>query len=217
MQSLWLFIRQVASHWWAFMANVASVILWLAEMYLGWKVPSLVYWFILVISVLVASFLAWKSEYDKRKLTEAVGLDKTPDAVSWHSLADRFKQIEPVVRADWHQEDETETWSITGGEYAKDCTSLCELAGTMLLRSGNVAATLSEKISSTPDPIERWLEFLKEREGLSRILEGTTTRKGGDVGIFLAGSIDNLPSVSSRACVHCAASEIHIERPKRPK
>src|SRR3989338_5357165 len=107
MQSLWLFIRQVASHWWAFMANVASVILWLAEMYLGWKVPSLVYWFILVISVLVASFLAWKSEYDKRKLTEAVGLDKTPDAVSWHSLADRFKQIEPVVRADWHRQDET--------------------------------------------------------------------------------------------------------------
>jgi hypothetical protein len=72
-----------------------------------------------------------------------------------------------------------------------ECKTACGLAGGRL--SASPGLELSEKVRSETENWKRWLVFLRETQGLDRKLDDAT------------GYIQNLSSVSARACLDCAA------------
>jgi hypothetical protein len=135
---------------------------------------------------------------------------KAVTAQEWREMADRFKQADLNVRADWNQgKNIGEMWAITGSHHhaTDDLRSLCTLAGSMLRSSPSL--NLSEAIRLHHDPIVRWLAFLREYKNghLDNMMFGTEIDKNGSSSVHLAGSIDHVAMVSSRACLSCAALE----------
>lgn len=72
-----------------------------------------------------------------------------------------------------------------------ECKTACMLAGGRL--SASPGLELSERVRSEPEHWKRWILFLREAHGLDRKFENGT------------GYIQNLASVSARACLDCAA------------
>jgi diguanylate cyclase (GGDEF)-like protein len=72
-----------------------------------------------------------------------------------------------------------------------ECKTACAFAGGRLSASPGIE--LSETVRSEPEHWKRWLLFLRETQGLDRKFENGT------------GYIQNLASVSARACLDCAA------------
>ena len=63
---------------------------------------------------------------------------------------------------------------------------------------------LSAEVRSQPDDHDRWLYFLKEKNGLNDFRTGTETVDGKSYAVS-AGTINMLAVVSASACVECAA------------
>lgn len=79
----------------------------------------------------------------------------------------------------------------------------------MLARSRRVFTSLPEKTRFQSDSLYRWLDFLKGAGNFEMMGDGEETGEDGKPGgIVVFGSINNLPAVSQRACVECAAAEI---------
>ncbi len=131
-------------------------------------------------------------------------------AGEWKDLAARFHAIANAsIRADWNRAgDGTETWRVCGGDH-QVCESLCRLAGATLSRSPRIFAALQEDIRLESNPLYRWLNFLKGAAGnvTGMGYANETNRDGNTTGIHQFGSIHNLPAVSERVCIDCAATE----------
>jgi hypothetical protein len=128
----------------------------------------------------------------------------------WERLSQRLLQGCQFLRADSQKDSAwpTEHWRIAGGQSSL-CESLLRKAGAMLLTSPNVRANLPDFVAQEPDPLVRWLSFLKHR-GYYRVAgfynqvddEGTS-RFGGVI-----GSIHELGHSSLVVCEECSASEL---------
>lgn len=135
------------------------------------------------------------------------------DAAQWKDLASRFGTVsDSSVRADWFKEaDGSESWRICGSHQEKngEVKSLCMLAGSMLANSMNIFPDVSPAVRLQENPTWRWLGFLKERYGLSGLRTGyqTSNSQPGKEFPFYFGSVNNLASVSARACIESAATE----------
>jgi hypothetical protein len=128
----------------------------------------------------------------------------------WERLGQRLLQGCQFLRADSQQDRDwpTEHWRIAGGQSGL-CESLLRKAGAMLLRSPNVRANLPDFVAQEPDPLVRWLSYLKHR-GHHRASgfynqqdDDGTTRFGGVI-----GSIPELAHSSLVVCEECSASEL---------
>lgn len=160
-----------------------------------WQIPLSVFATVLVVRLFRAPYELYRLRHQESEETE-------------RKLRAR---VSHCIRADWQQGvDGEEIWRVVGPEQQrKDYISLCELAGAMLRCSPNVFRTLIDEVRRNPDPVKSWMQFLKQREGLSTTQYAEWTAKGGqESGVILFGSIENLPDVSSRACIYCAACEI---------
>jgi len=133
----------------------------------------------------------------------------------WEKLASQFKEIPHDVRADWSSGGFNwdgvtleRQWYIAAGDGSKDCESLCRRAGKMLMKSPHISMRLTNTAQSEQDDILRWLDFLKEYHNAVRITGQGTETAGGKKRSVTFGSIDDLGSVSARACIECSTDEI---------
>ncbi len=92
----------------------------------------------------------------------------------WLQLKKDFDECPRDIRADYSRNGKPpeDRWSIGGTPRPDRCRALCQLAGSMLLRSPTVRFGLSEEIRSISDPTYRWLYFLKERRSLENFMVG---------------------------------------------
>ncbi len=137
----------------------------------------------------------------------------------WKQVAERFEQIpSKQVRAVWNSESIDagfgqpvgEQWFISGGDEAKDCESLCILAGVMILQSPAISKLLSEKVRSRSVDSWRWLYFIKERspDFVMDQHPGKLHCPDRTVMATWAGEVKDLVSTSARVCRECAALEL---------
>ena len=126
----------------------------------------------------------------------------------WMQLAAEFDSVRDLtVRAQWHKDPDGESWSLAGSmPAALDHTrALCTRAGVMLLGSPRVAAALSERVRAHADPVDRWLQYVREQpQARMQMLDLSHTI---DIPIE-GGYIRDVPTVSARACIACSADEI---------
>ena len=134
-------------------------------------------------------------------------------AADWKELASQFKRVSHGVSADWYQTIKAQSraiiednWYVRGNGRA-ECEALCKNAGAMLLRSPQILPTLSDRVRSQSDHVERWLYFLKElgRTKVAGVGYGTI-RDTKTVNSF--ESIDDLALVSATVGMECSADEI---------
>ncbi len=149
----------------------------------------------------------------QKSLLQRMAAEEEREAVrssDWQQLADRFDKLPNDIRADWNRcgRPPIESWRITGGHGAKDCESLCTLAGAMLLKSRTVRFKMDESISAEQNTMHRWLYYLKCTNGLDRSQSGMETLADGTRCGVHFGSINELARVSARACIGCAAMEM---------
>jgi preprotein translocase subunit SecG len=127
---------------------------------------------------------------------------------AWKDMAAEFKSVKDLaVRAEWHKDPDRESWILAGpAPVAVDHTTvLCRRAGAMLLRSPRVAATLSARVRAHADPVDRWLQFLRERPDTRMQVRGMSHTI--DIPIE-GGHIRDVPTVSAGACIACAFDEV---------
>ena len=211
MRRLLEFTVAVLHHWGALVTGgvlIGILSIWQST---GHTVRPWVYSSIAIVALFVGFFRAWN---DKAKQLEGHANRPRPVGSSeWRDLADRFAAVSAYVRADWQQfggDNGAESWSV-GGSTADDvyqCKALCSLAGTMLTKSLNVSAKLSERVRAHTDAGDRWLCFLKEHGAVTDTGYGLETLNNGKQQPIFLGSIQNLAKVSSRACIECSAKEI---------
>lgn len=150
-----------------------------------------------------------------RSLEAAKVVESEPQApritsADWERLGQRLLQGCQFLRADLqkHRDWPTARWRIAGGQ-SNLCESLLKKAGAMLLRSPNVRSSLPDFIAKEPDPLVRWLCYLKHRGhyqfGLfyNEVDNEGTSRFGGET-----GSIPDLAHHSSVICEECSAAEL---------
>jgi hypothetical protein len=134
-----------------------------------------------------------------------------PTASDWKDLASRFEKQNRDARADWNKTGSgEEIWRICGGEVAA-LKGLCGLAGAMLVKSPKVSVEFCPDVALREgDPVIRWLAFLKESKigRMDDMMHAIETSDEGETRIHLVGSMKHLSSVSSTACIYCAAREI---------
>jgi hypothetical protein len=128
----------------------------------------------------------------------------------WLQLKKDFDECPREIRGNYFRSGKPpeDGWSIGGmpSPHPDRCRALCQLAGSMLLRSPTVRFRLSEEIRSVADPTYRWLYFLKERKPLDNFRVGYEEIDGQRMGSY-SGVINYLPQVSADACIECAAKE----------
>lgn len=128
----------------------------------------------------------------------------------WERLGQRLGQSCQFLRADSQKDRDwpTERWRIAGGQ-SDMCESLLRKAGIMLLRSPKVRATLPDLIAQEPDPLVRWLSYLKHR-GHHHISSHYNHVDNDGTGHFggVIGSIPELAHSSLVVCEECSAFEL---------
>ncbi len=134
--------------------------------------------------------------------------ERTVTGAEWTQMATEFRNVRDVaVRAMWHKDPDGESWSLAGPmPVTLDHTrALCKRAGAMLLGSPRLAAALSERVRAHDDPVDRWLEFIREQpQTRLQVLDMSHT-----IAIPVEGGyIQDVPSVSARACIACSADEV---------
>jgi hypothetical protein len=125
----------------------------------------------------------------------------------WLQMATEFQNVRDLaVRAEWHKDPDRESWSLAGSmPAALDHTDvLCRRAGAMLLASPRVATALSERVRAHEDPVDRWLQFIREQpQTRMQVLDMSHT-----IALPVEGGyIRDVPTVSARACIACSADE----------
>jgi hypothetical protein len=126
----------------------------------------------------------------------------------WKLAEDGFRRYEKsFVRADWFRDSSVpiENWTLTGDktEAVHDVQALCLQAGKLLVVSP-MSDHISAELRAQKNDTDRWLYFLKERYGLTDIINGTSTVKGKSY-VAIGGSIRSLAATSARACIECGA------------
>lgn len=145
---------------------------------------------------------------------QVTALESRPGVTArdWSDLREQFRSVpEQHVRGEWYGDAHTERWlAIRGASPTSNATaqSLCELAGSMLLRSRPIARTLSAAVVAQPTAWARWLEYVKET-GPDRFRLDLTGHEliNGERVQTRGGRLDNVPVVSADACAECAAKE----------
>jgi hypothetical protein len=127
----------------------------------------------------------------------AVTSPPTPDSQYWKVLKEQFEKLRRVhVIAEWTREAETEGWFLGLGVASTAdilaVEALCRLAGVLLKQSGRWA--------NVPDNLDRWLYFLKEREGLTQEDNGVTSDSSGEEYEYAVGLIEDVVPAAIRAC-----------------
>jgi hypothetical protein len=155
--------------------------------------------------------LRWtlRDRSSNKALDSARGRRERPvTGAEWMQMATEFRNVRDVaVRAEWHKDPIRESWSLAGPmpvalEHTK---ALCTRAGAMLLGSPRLAVALSERVRAHEDPVDRWLEFIREQpQTRMQVLDMSHT-----IAIPVEGGyIQDVPTVSARACIACSADEI---------
>jgi hypothetical protein len=126
----------------------------------------------------------------------------------WKLAEDGFRRHEKSsVRADLYHNSlgQTEVWTLGGDtlDAIQDCRALCLQAGKLLVVSP-MSSHLAVDLRSHQDDADRWLYFLKERYGLTDVIN-STSMSGGQSHASTLGSIRNLAAASARACIECGA------------
>jgi hypothetical protein len=121
----------------------------------------------------------------------------------WRELSDKFAACRQV-HAQFQKSRQSTTWHL----YDEQCRAMCSLAGTMLIASTKVAASLSADIRNCADPVSRWLEYVKETTTSHRTEYVIEMLPDGEEIIHFLGSIDNVPQESVSVCIHCCAKEL---------
>jgi hypothetical protein len=129
----------------------------------------------------------------------------------WRELAAKFEQETKFASAQLQtdfQDNKITRWEWTfSSDRDGACETLCEYAGTLLLKSTNVSATLSPGVKAELKPTWRWLMFLKENHNavcIGDVMQSLTTN-GYSVRLE---TIRNVSPVSAKACIVCAAREL---------
>jgi hypothetical protein len=127
----------------------------------------------------------------------------------WERLGRRLGQSCQFLSADSQKERDwpTERWRIAGGQ-SDMCESLLRKAGVMLLRSPKIRATLPDSIAQEPDPLVRWLSYLKHRghHRIGRYYNYEDDKGASHFGVI--GSIPQLAHSSAVECQECSAIEL---------
>lgn len=128
----------------------------------------------------------------------------------WRELAAKFEQTKfasAQLQTDF-QDNKITRWEWTfSGDRDGACETLCEYAGTLLLKSTNVSATLSPGVKAELKPTWRWLMFLKENHNAICIGDVIQSLKTDGYSVRLE-PIRNVSPVSAKACIVCAAREL---------
>jgi nucleoside 2-deoxyribosyltransferase len=132
----------------------------------------------------------------------------------WKELASKFEDSTklrvPQVVADYTQGEGLDSWNWRGGPVAvvRNLEALCKLAGKLLVASPNVSRSIAPEIRAQPDPVSRWLFYLKEKRGAFKVTGHGTTRSetGGEID-SVYGSIEGVAALSASECLSCAADE----------
>lgn len=135
-------------------------------------------------------------------------VERPVTGAEWIQMATEFRNVRDVgVRAEWHKDPQRESWSLAGSipGALEQTKALCTRAGAMLLGSPRLAAALSERVRAHEDPVNRWLEFIKEQpQTRVQVLDMSHT-----IAIPVEGGyIQDVPTVSARACIACSADDV---------
>ena len=125
----------------------------------------------------------------------------------WREISDKFSAlVSHQISAQFQATREVTRWTM----YDTQCKALCTLAGTMLLTSAGVSPHLSDAVKGEPDPISRWLLFLKTITSCAsyRVEYAYEILDNGEKLIHVLGRIDNVPRESSAVCLKCCAQEL---------
>jgi hypothetical protein len=129
----------------------------------------------------------------------------------WKELSTRFGEMANIlIAADYVGSSEDESWNLRGSPavVVRRLESLCKLAGNLLIASPNVSRNLPSDLRAHPDPINRWLFYLKIRPGaFKNVGYGAGTSGTGEKIHYQMGSIEQLATVSASECISCAADE----------
>jgi len=173
------------------------------------------FWMLLILGVVI-----WRLvDYSHREISardKRIEEHEHEFSGKWEQLASQFDKIPRTVTVQWQHGGLTFTgekiqdlWTIRGEGYL-DIMPLCKKAGTMLLLSPKVLMRLSDKVKSEPNPVDRWLHFLKENHGALKIDSHPAVFRDhdGNEQIILMGDINELGAASARACADCSAEEL---------
>jgi hypothetical protein len=136
-----------------------------------------------------------------------VRVERPVTGAEWMQIATEFEHVRDLrVRAEWHKDPDGESWSLGGSMPAAlgHTRELCTRAGVMLLGSPRVAAALSERVRAHADPVDRWLQYIREQpQARMQVLDMSHT-----IAIPIEGGyIRDVPTVSARACIACSTDE----------
>jgi hypothetical protein len=135
---------------------------------------------------------------------------------AWHELAKQFEQVPGFFWVEWYSEGHGfdgkphgESWLFRAGstqyeQQLKQCEALCQIAGSLLLRS---SVGLSQKIRSRSNDAWRWLYYLKEKGNGRLSSTGTSTAHGFTVPTE-SWDIKEIGKISQLACLEISQKEI---------
>jgi hypothetical protein len=222
--------RHSAEAWVFWILSVAAPLAVLLNPQLQQRIntPQFSRWFVLVRIALSVSYGMLRVNYERFETTSA-GRDAALERITqleagkpitraeWMDMANQFGALRdrPLpalwehggITATWHQVGERESWALWGGtsETRRELKALCKRAGAMLLKSPNVVQQLSPRVRAHHDPVDRWLELLREEPDLSPRLTGSGNEFGTPA---KSETFESLASLSAAVCVSCSAEEI---------
>jgi hypothetical protein len=124
----------------------------------------------------------------------------------WRLMEDGFRRYsKSTVRADYQGPSPgvPGEWRLCGDDCVKDVEAFCFQAGKLLSISP-LDHPLPEDVAGRASHVSRWLYFLKDKYGLTRT-NYVVHESDGKSHTIMFGSLENLATVSARACVECAA------------
>jgi hypothetical protein len=130
----------------------------------------------------------------------------------WKEQSTEFEKLANWgVRAHWQRSRSSSQWMIQGGGGIANqrMETLCKLAGQMLVTSPKISLTLTREITGEPDPVDRWLSYLKSRKPTfwHEELPAYEVHDDGHKTPIYFGTLQDVVRVSADQCLECAAEE----------
>jgi hypothetical protein len=126
-------------------------------------------------------------------------------SADWRDLANKFAKVSQFpLRVQYQSTQGEVSWDLRDPKYQ----ALCMLAGSMLLKSRRVQTSLPTSVSTDPDPISRWLNYLKELKRTTDKMYLTEDQVNGTKLIHYLGTISDVGQASENLCIECSAREV---------
>lgn len=206
------YLLAISRRWWSLMSCAAftllSVISATRAVGNAWTIYGTAA--LAILFLFISGFLAWRDQVRRcEELLSASSKSNFPE--EWGKLSAAFSSASRSARADWHTNRERRTtWHIAcdsgpDGEVA----SLCNVAGTLLTKSTEIADQLPAEIIRESDPMFRWLSYVKSLRGSSESSYGQELDDKGEVlGLIFFGSVRDIAAISSQICRDCCIRDL---------